>query len=90
MNITKYVTVFLNTLIFLDIDECHLGSHDCGPTFVCRNTQGSYRCDMKICPDGQLLNPETGNCTAITCPVGYKATKGACEGQIFNKIFNFH
>ncbi|VDN60675.1 unnamed protein product [Dracunculus medinensis] len=77
-----------------DIDECHLGSHDCGPTFVCRNTQGSYRCDMKICPDGQLLNPETGNCTAITCPVGYKATKGACEDinecTVMNRPCNYH
>lgn len=26
-----------------DVDECNLGSHDCGALYQCRNTQGSYR-----------------------------------------------
>uniref|UniRef100_A0A1I7V5A2 Fibulin-1 n=1 Tax=Loa loa TaxID=7209 RepID=A0A1I7V5A2_LOALO len=63
----------------IDVDECNLGSHDCGPLYQCRNTQGSYRCDPKKCAEGELMNPRTGECTSIDCPIGYKPIHGRCE-----------
>ncbi|ULT94232.1 hypothetical protein L3Y34_003599 [Caenorhabditis briggsae] len=63
----------------VDVDECNLGSHDCGPLYQCRNTQGSYRCDPKKCGDGELQNPMTGECTSITCPNGYYPKSGMCN-----------
>ncbi|XP_072123168.1 EGF-containing fibulin-like extracellular matrix protein 1 isoform X2 [Mobula birostris] len=30
-----------------DIDECALGSHNCGPELICINTRGSYSCRCK-------------------------------------------
>nr|CDQ00435.1 Bm4501, isoform a [Brugia malayi] len=63
----------------IDVDECNLGSHDCGPLYQCRNTQGSYRCDPKKCAEGELMNPRTGECTNMDCPIGYKPIRGRCE-----------
>uniref|UniRef100_A0A915PZH1 Fibulin-1 n=1 Tax=Setaria digitata TaxID=48799 RepID=A0A915PZH1_9BILA len=63
----------------IDVDECNLGSHDCGPLYQCRNTQGSYRCDPKKCSEGELMNPRTGECTSMDCPIGYKPIRGRCE-----------
>ncbi|CAI5448236.1 unnamed protein product [Caenorhabditis angaria] len=62
-----------------DVDECNLGAHDCGVLYQCRNTQGSYRCDPKKCGDGELQNPQTGECTSITCPHGYYPKNGMCN-----------
>ncbi len=66
------------------MDECNLGSHDCGPLYQCRNTQGSYRCDPKKCAEGELMNPRTGECTNMDCPIGYKPIRGRCEGSFLN------
>uniref|UniRef100_A0A0N5AH31 Fibulin-1 n=1 Tax=Syphacia muris TaxID=451379 RepID=A0A0N5AH31_9BILA len=62
----------------IDVDECSLGTHDCGPMYVCRNTQGSYRCDPRVCPVGQILNSQTGECSTIDCPAGYRPSKKGC------------
>ncbi|GMR48445.1 hypothetical protein PMAYCL1PPCAC_18640, partial [Pristionchus mayeri] len=62
-----------------DVDECNLGTHDCGALYQCRNTQGSYRCDPKKCSEGQLQNPVTGECTSIECPLGYEPRDGKCN-----------
>ncbi|WKY03987.1 hypothetical protein Q1695_005180 [Nippostrongylus brasiliensis] len=63
----------------VDVDECNLGAHDCGPLYQCRNTQGSYRCDPKKCAEGELQNPQTGECTSIDCPQGYYPSNGMCN-----------
>ncbi|KAM3726892.1 Fibulin-1 [Dirofilaria immitis] len=63
----------------IDVDECNLGSHDCGPLYQCRNTQGSYRCDPKKCSEGELMDPRTGECISMDCPIGYKPLRGRCE-----------
>ncbi|KAK6036150.1 calcium binding EGF domain protein, partial [Cooperia oncophora] len=63
----------------IDVDECTLGAHDCGPLYQCRNTQGSYRCDPKKCAQGELQNPVTGECTSIECPLGYYPSGGTCH-----------
>uniref|UniRef100_A0A7E4UMX8 Fibulin-1 n=1 Tax=Panagrellus redivivus TaxID=6233 RepID=A0A7E4UMX8_PANRE len=63
----------------LDVDECNMGAHDCGPLYQCRNTQGSFRCDPKRCSESELMNPQTGECQSIDCPLGYKAKDGKCE-----------
>ncbi|WKY03993.1 hypothetical protein Q1695_005180 [Nippostrongylus brasiliensis] len=63
----------------IDVDECNLGAHDCGPLYQCRNTQGSYRCDPKKCAEGELQNPQTGECTSIDCPQGYYPSNGMCN-----------
>ncbi|CAB3405738.1 unnamed protein product [Caenorhabditis bovis] len=62
----------------VDVDECNLGSHDCGALYQCKNTQGSYRCVPKKCGDGELQNPQTGECTSINCPNGYYPKHGMC------------
>lgn len=33
------------TVVVVDIDECALGSHTCGATVECVNTQGSFECE---------------------------------------------
>ncbi|CAI4227162.1 unnamed protein product [Auanema sp. JU1783] len=62
-----------------DVDECNLGAHDCGVLYQCRNTQGSYRCDPKKCGEGELQNPQTGECTSIECPLGFYPKNGMCN-----------
>uniref|UniRef100_A0A914WJH8 EGF-like domain-containing protein n=1 Tax=Plectus sambesii TaxID=2011161 RepID=A0A914WJH8_9BILA len=64
----------------MDVDECNLGTHDCGAQYNCRNTQGSYRCDPKSCGNGELMNPLTGECKSIDCPIGFRpSSNGPCE-----------
>uniref|UniRef100_F1KUB1 Fibulin-1 n=1 Tax=Ascaris suum TaxID=6253 RepID=F1KUB1_ASCSU len=76
---TGYVIDSENTEECIDVDECTRGLHDCGPLYVCRNTQGSYRCDPKKCAEGELMNPRTGECTHVDCPIGFKPENGRCE-----------
>ncbi|VDM47385.1 unnamed protein product [Toxocara canis] len=76
---TGYVIDSENTEECIDVDECTRGLHDCGPLYVCRNTQGSYRCDPKKCAEGELMNPRTGECTHVDCPIGFKPNNGRCE-----------
>ncbi|XP_065572222.1 fibrillin-1-like isoform X4 [Artemia franciscana] len=59
-----------------DDDECTEGLDDCallGPSWVCRNTVGSFRCEKKRCPSGQRLARD-GTCItpAEKCTTGYK------------------
>ena len=65
-----------------DNNECALGLDNCdslGPTYLCRNTQGSFRCDRKKCNRGEQLNEETGHCQPIICQAGFQAgPRGQC------------
>jgi fibulin 1/2 len=63
----------------MDVDECNLGAHDCGTLYQCKNTQGSYRCIPKQCGAAESLNPTTGECTSVECPMGYVPLNGHCE-----------
>ncbi|KAF7640427.1 Fibulin-1 [Meloidogyne graminicola] len=64
----------------VDVDECTLGAHDCGPMYQCKNTQGSFRCVPKKCEeDDQILDPGTGECKSVNCPLGYRPRDGSCE-----------
>ncbi|KAL3110166.1 hypothetical protein niasHT_015769 [Heterodera trifolii] len=63
----------------VDVDECALGAHDCGPMYQCRNTQGSFRCVPKRCAADEAMDPNSGECKSVNCPVGYKAIDGRCE-----------
>lgn len=50
------------SLPVLDIDECTLGTHNCGPEFHCTNTAGSFRCHPKTkCADG-FIQDAVGSC----------------------------
>jgi fibulin 1/2 len=65
-----------------DIDECHLGTHNCGLSRECRNIPGSFRCVQRECPQGFKLNHATGQCEAVVCPRGYRADRdGNCVGE---------
>ncbi|CAK5030728.1 unnamed protein product [Meloidogyne enterolobii] len=64
---------------FIDVDECTLGAHDCGPMYQCKNTQGSFRCVPKRCEDNQVLDPGTGERKSVNCPPGYRPRDGRCE-----------
>lgn len=45
-----------------DIDECALGTHNCGPDFICTNTAGSFRCHPKErCAEGYIQDA-AGSC----------------------------
>ncbi|VDM65322.1 unnamed protein product [Strongylus vulgaris] len=37
------------------------------------------RCDPKKCGEGELQNPQTGECTSIDCPLGYYPSNGMCH-----------
>ncbi|KHJ86364.1 calcium binding EGF domain protein, partial [Oesophagostomum dentatum] len=39
----------------------------------------SSRCDPKKCGEGELQNPQTGECTSIDCPLGYYPSNGMCH-----------
>lgn len=45
-----------------DIDECETGFHNCGPEFVCQNTQGSFRCLPKVKCGVGYIQDALGNC----------------------------
>ncbi|XP_029995516.1 fibulin-2-like isoform X2 [Sphaeramia orbicularis] len=61
-----------------DINECVQGSHNCGPTFDCVNTEGSFRCNPKPrCSVGFNVDAQ-GNCVdvdectlALPCSPGF-------------------
>ena len=36
-----------NSLVFVDVDECIVGSHDCHPDANCTNSPGSFSCQCK-------------------------------------------
>ncbi|PSN57306.1 Fibulin-1 [Blattella germanica] len=67
----------------IDDDECTLGTDNCrslGPTWQCRNTLGSFRCERKRCEGKQILLI-TGECKPLDCPSGYEASRqGQCIG----------
>nr|XP_022913574.1 multiple epidermal growth factor-like domains protein 8 isoform X1 [Onthophagus taurus] len=57
-----------------DVDECHLGLHDCHPEAICTNTDGSFDC---ICKRGYLGDGRT-SCVKTcynTC------VHGSCSGE---------
>lgn len=45
-----------------DIDECTLGTHDCGPEFTCTNTAGSFRCHPKETCSTGFIQDAAGSC----------------------------
>ncbi|KAM4740604.1 fibulin-2 isoform 2-T2 [Anableps anableps] len=48
-----------------DIDECSVGTHNCGEGLVCENTVGSFSCNPKLkCISGFTLDSH-GNCIDI-------------------------
>lgn len=66
-----------------DVDECVLGTHDCLlPGYRCRNTQGSFKCELVGCPQGLALNATSESCVQAggLCPTGqrYNGTLGRC------------
>ncbi|XP_039268950.2 hemicentin-1-like [Styela clava] len=47
-----------------DIDECEESSYDCEAPYVCKNTRGSYRCEI-TCGPGLLISEDGQHCTDI-------------------------
>lgn len=72
---------------FADVDECALGSHNCGENYLCRNMPGSYRCYSRKCSPGEAVNPTTGKCESILCPIGYEVKNDKCEGKNCGDLF---
>ena len=74
----------------IDDDECTLGTDNCktlGPTWQCRNTYGSFRCERKRC-DGKQVLLNNGECKPLECPPGYDAAQhGQCIGNYFIYIY---
>jgi len=72
-----------------DDDECSLKTDNCrnlGPTWQCRNTLGSFRCERKRC-DGKKVLLNSGECKSIECPTGYEPSQqGQCVGKPLNNM----
>merc|ERR1712192_217425 len=50
------------------------GTHNCGalgPGYLCRNIQGSFRCERKQCNVGEMLD-ENGLCTRLASGAGFE------------------
>ena len=62
MQITKMSEIICPLLvhIYVDIDECARGTHECNQT--CNNTIGSYTCG---CNAGYRLAPDGRNCEGL-------------------------
>lgn len=75
-----------------DDDECSLGTDNCrnlGPTWQCRNTLGSFRCERKRC-DGKKVLLNNGECKLLECPTGYEASQqGQCIGKSVDNLYLF-
>ena len=54
--------------IFIDANECLVGSDSCAQT--CRNTAGSYTCS---CNSGYRLNLDGHSCNSIRCKLVYQS-----------------
>ena len=76
--------LWFHAVVFTDIDECALNTHNCGPGYDCHNIQGSFRCVTKRCPQGYRLNVVTGECEVVVCTRGMRADgAGNCVGVYF-------
>lgn len=102
--IFSFKTLFFSTIrcfpfVNIDDDECLLKTDTCGvlgPDWVCRNTQGSFRCEKKRCT-GQNCRVQSGNTNynnnnnntyvnqvAVKCLRGFKTDKNnKCIGNFF-------
>ena len=65
----KFVLVLRNVdaidlMIFLDIDECEVKSHNCSSENrqICNNTEGSFEC---VCESGYYNSLDAENCKGI-------------------------
>lgn len=56
---------FPHFFLFLDIDECHSMTDDCGDDQSCLNTKGSYLCVPTPCPDGYERDALSGQCVQL-------------------------
>ena len=64
-----------------DVDECAMGTDDCGENSLCENTVGGFICG-KICADGLFPNPERSECATSPCPAYHKLeTAGLLAGE---------
>ena len=52
-----YTADVYNTIVYVDIDECFIGGHNCTQNQRCVNRPGNYEC---ICVSGYELS--NGNC----------------------------
>ena len=48
---------FLDT--WADVDECALGTFECGERYACSNNEGSYDC---VCAPGYVLSADGESC----------------------------
>lgn len=61
----KSVHVWMNNkcrVMFSDIDECELGSHNCAAGLECQNTIGSFRCRPIVQCGTGFIQDALGNC----------------------------
>ena len=65
--------------LFLDIDECSVGTASCDVNSICMNTRGSYNCQ---CKDGYTKN-ENGQCIG-------KRGRGRCYCVLLSKTKWFY
>ena len=50
-------------LLFADVNECDMATHDCDMNAYCNNTIGSYNC---TCNEGYSGEGSSGTCEGMT------------------------
>lgn len=63
------------TFFVPDIDECATGLHNCGPNFMCTNTEGSFRCHPKERCGAGFIQDAVGSCIGVFCLLSYAHVK---------------
>ena len=68
--------------MFVDQNECEVGTHNCGSGYECFNIEGSFRCNPKRCPAGYQFSSRTRQCVRMECPDGMRGDgSSVCSGQ---------
>ncbi len=62
----KFVSSISSMCVYIDVDECEDGTHQCDANTQCTDTEGSYEC---VCSNGYVLENTSGSGDGSTASV---------------------